>query len=756
MSEVQLRWVTPWAEGPPEDVFTAADGAFFLTFPDEREWPDHPQAGIAVANSKFAGSLHRVPAPASPATEVQITLSQPSSTLPVRVLESDETTPRPGIRLAMRGGKSFDFGWTDEEGRVTLHGQAATPLELQVESRIFGWIHAPRPLLLEQGENPELTVQFEGPPRTIDLRAHDRRTGHPIAHAVWFGFEEGGDLLESPFASQGGELQWTLAEHGEITTYCGLRVEAEGYLPTHLEWNAASPEGGLSVPMEPIALQPIQLELSRGGQPLVGTAVRLGSHIPYFHDDASNPEGGASFELGPYSGLEVEARGTTGPGGLVALDFPWVTDEPLPDRLHLRADGEDLWLSPELLGPQPWRIDFSPPTATLVLEFVDDQEHGVPQDSIEIWYDPDGENTPLIHRARTAPYRVSMRSAAYWAPSDQSRASDADGRVEFEVPAETIISWSRPVAHVRNRVVKQIESIAAGETRVVRVVVDDGGEIAGRIFESTGEEWDGHSLILRLLDANGEWITNEDGSRPRWASTYTTVREGKFRFRGVPDGRYRLSIAGANPVEEVIWVETGSEDVAIELVAQCQLDITVRDQRTGALVAGEGSVQVEGTGGGLNWSQLWDGRGVVEFPTGQDLSLVVDVAGMRGRTIPLGDVLVPGTKLTREIQLERGREVELRISPEAAVGDGRFAGVMLRKADGSPFADLPINYRTRHGTVTLMSVPREAFVVQFPIRGTREARFQVDVPAAPDTNEDGVLTTSVDVAWPQDSSEGGD
>ena len=78
-------------------------------------------------------------------------------------------------------------------------------------------------------------------------------------------------------------------------------------------------------------------------------------------------------------------------------------------------------------------------------------------------------------------------------------------------------------------------------------------------------------------------------------------------------------------------------------------------------------------------------------------------------------------------------------------------GVILRQADGSPFKNLPITYRTHPGAVFLLGMPREAFLVDFPARGTREVMFTVLVPAAEAAAPGAAADLSrVQVDWPED------
>ena len=257
--------------------------------------------------------------------------------------------------------------------------------------------------------------------------------------------------------------------------------------------------------------------------------------------------------------------------------------------------------------------------------------------------------------------------------------------------------------------------------------------------------------MLQLQDEQGVPIRDADGSTPSWSYTWTSYGSALFEFKNVPQGRYQLGVEGVRAAEEVVWVETGESGVELLLEKLCRLHLTVRDASTGALLQGEANAQVEGGVSSANWSRVWNGRGSLEFPTGQALRLAVEAESYRGKFIELGDVPLPGTELTREIELEPGRTVELLIKPEAAVEDGRFAGVILRQADGSPFKNLPITYRTHPGAVFLLGMPREAFLVDFPARGTREVMFTVLVPAAEAAAPGAAADLSrVQVDWPED------
>lgn len=153
----------------------------------------------------------------------------------------------------------------------------------------------------------------------------------------------------------------------------------------------------------------------------------------------------------------------------------------------------------------------------------------------------------------------------------------------------------------------------------------------------------------------------------------------------------------------------------------------------------------------LRWATVWNGSGQVEFSAGEELQLSLDATGYQAKLMPLGDVLIPGSTVTRRVELQRGREIHLQIQPIEAVEDGRFAGIRVLNADGDEIPDYPISYRTIPGKVFLYSAPRQALQVHFVRRGTRDTWFFVEVPRQEGESEEPTL---VQARWP-DQDEGG-
>ena len=746
MANIAVRWITPWSLTEGELPRTDAEGRFFLPYSPTAEWPDEQRAGISLVDAELRPTLARVPPPASPPAEVELVADAVETWLPVRVVEMDGITPRAKLPVTLRGGASFDLGTTDEQGRTRLRGVSGERLTLDVYTHIFCWLNAPDPLILQPGENPELVVQYEGTPIAISLRAHDVTSHQPLTQVDWYGLTDERNERERLLATSAPDFAWSLEEHGSLAGYCGMRIYAEGYLPTHFEWTGMAPQDGVSIPMVREEAWPVQLELSRGGVPIAEKSVRISADGPYM-DNRSLERVDEPLLFGAFSGLELTAETQTDALGNARLELPWNSIAPQPKRIHLQVDGEDHWLNPSLLGPQPWVIDFAPALATVIFSFPDNES----ESSVDLWLDA-GPQAPLLYQARTHRYNVNPSTRPYWADPDRQGVADEHGELRFEIPAHVAFRWAR-TSSSELRQLDAVPPLAPGAVHRIEVGAQQSGRIAGKILRADGREWDGQTLALTLKTSDGEVPLGSNGEVARWASGRTRYGTGDFEFFNVPPGVWHLDIWGVRIAESPVLVEAGQEDLRVKLEALCLLDLHVVDAATGDAVEGEINAYVRGGSNGLSWSTIWNGSGQLEFSAGPELQVSLDATGYRAQLVSLGDVLIPGTKLLRRVELQRGREIRLHVQPPGAVEDGRFAGVRVLDATGQEISDYPVSYRTTAGRVILHSAPREALQVHFVIRGTRDTLFFCEVPAAkPEATE----PTRVDVRWPDDDSRDAD
>ncbi len=746
---VRVGWTVPWNTSEHDLPVTDAHGRFALAFDPDGNWPEEPGAGLVIRDAAWLPQVHAVPAPASPLAEVRLSALAADTWLNFRVVETDGVTPRANLGVELSGPGVFGYARTDAEGRARLAGKADTRLYLDTFGTIFGWLNAPDPLVLSRGESDELLVEFQGTPSALELIAHDSESKRRLFDAEWFSFASEGVMSEVPHDAPDGLLSWRIDEHAAVSGYCGLKVAADGYVPTYFEWSAMPPTGLLSVPLIPAETQSVELVLTRRGMPAAQEHVRLGVSMPYFADDEDEPRG--SMNLGAYSGIEILAEARTDARGAARLTLPWVQGESLPNRVHLYFNDRDDWFDTQVLGEQPWRIELEPTTTSLRFRAIDVAGKPVADLDLRLWLGSSAD-APLVYTARTAAYSFGGSVRSYWAKPDHIGRTDSEGICRFEIPVHTPFEWSPTPAPNRGDI-RFSSGLAPGPEHEILIEHTGDALIAGTLVQTDGRPWDGRPVQARLHHLDGSFPTEADTRRPfAWASATTTSQTGAFRFEGVPPGQYRLSFYNVALKDPSLLVSPGQEDLRVEMLAMCRMRVQIADARTGALIAGEGRAQVHSEPNGFAWANLWNGEGTVEFAPGPDVTLEVDRDGYRSKIIPIGDVLVPGSEISRRVELDRGRVVRLQVTPPEAVEDGRFAGMSIRDAAGNEIPDLPLGYRTRPGEIDVFHAPREAFQLWMLERATRKPILKVLVaaaegepPASPDTEKRMVMQ----VQWPE-------
>lgn len=747
---VAVGWVVPWNTTEQDHPITDSQGRFALPIEPNAEWPDRPRSGLMVRDPAWMPSVHRCAPPRSPPAEVRIVAQAADTWLPVRVVETDGKTPRADLAVALYGGGCFSYAHTDAEGRARLTAKHSTPFEVETFGSVFGWLSAPNPLVLQPGENPELLIQFEGAPVALELVAHDFETKQRLPEAQWFSFASEGVMSDAPLESPDGRLSWRLDEHGAISGYCGVQVAADGYLPTYFEWSSMPPEGALSVPLVPAQTQEIHVVLSRGGEPIVDEEILIGLSMPLFTDLDLDAFPRGSINLDAYSGIEVTATERTDARGAARISIPWARGKVLPNRIHMQFAKEDWWFSAEQLGKQPWHFDLAPASAGLSFRVIDLAGKPVAGAPISVWLEGDS-SSPLIYAARVAPYPSGRPARAYWTKADRTGVAGADGICRFDVPANTPFDWT-PTPDQPRRDVRHAPGIPAGAEHEIIVTWNGEAAIAGTLVQTNGQEWDGRSIPIQLNHLDGSRPTDPVTKLPlAWSSTSTRWGTGQFRFEHVPPGRYRLHFFYIALNDPEVLADAGQEDLIVEMQAMCRLHLQVVDAQTGELIPGETNAQVQTKLGGFSWASLWNGVGTAEFAPGGELRVSIDREGYRSLLLPLGDVFVPGSEITRRVELVRGRTVRLQVSPGTAVHDGRFAGLVVRDANGNEIANYPVNYRTHSGEVDVLNAPREAFQIWMLDRETREPILKLPVAAAegePPAEITRVELTTMQVRWP--------
>jgi hypothetical protein len=753
---VAVGWVLPWNTIEQDLPITDALGRFALPMKLKARWPSEPRSGLVICDPAWLPSVHQCPPPSSPLAEVRIVAKPADTWLPVRVVETDGKTPRAHLAIALFGGGCFSFSRTDAEGRARLVTKHSTSLEVETFGAVFGWLSAPNPLVLRPGENPELLIQFEGTPTALELIAHDYETNQRLRQAQWFSFASEGVMDETPIDTPDGALSWRLDDHGAVSGYCGVRVSAEGYLPTYFEWTSMPPDGLLSIPVVPAEEKSIDLILTRAGEPIVDEEVIVGLNMPFFADVDLDESPRGTIDLDAFSGTKVTATGRTDTRGLARISVPWIRGKELPDRVHMAFANQDLCFSSEKLGEQPWHFDLAPASASLVFRVVDLNGNAVAGAPLAVWIEGD-ENSPLLYATRIAPYATGRASRSYWSSADLVGKTGSDGRCRFKIPANTPIDWTSTPRDPR-KVIHHAPGIPAGAEHEVLITSNGKAAIAGTLVRAGGEEWDGRAVSIQLLHLDGSQPTDTINNRPlTWASTSTRRGTGRFRFENVPPGSYRLHFHYIALKKAEIFAEAGQEDLVVEMQAMCRLSLQVADANTGELIPGETNAQVQGELRGFAWADLWNGEGTVEFVPGADLSVSINREGYRAVLLPIGDVLVPGSELSRRVELQRGRTVRLQVSPAEAVEDGRFAGLVIRNLAGNEIADYPLSYRTRPGEVDVLNAPREAFQIWLLDRETREPILKTIVAAAegePPAAITGEERTTLRVRWPEAQTAG--
>lgn len=746
---VAVGWTVPWNASEHGLPVTDAQGRFALAFDPQANWPEEPGAGLVLRDPAWLPQVYAVHAPASPPSEVRLGAIPADTWLNFRVVESDGVTPRANLGVELSGPGVFGYARTDAEGRARLAGKADARLYLDTFGPIFGWLNAPDPLVLKQGESEELLVEFEGTPNALELIAHDSESKRRLFDAKWYSFASEGVMSDVPFEAPDGLLSWRVELHASVSGYCLLKVAADGYVPTCFEWSAMPPTGLLSVPLIPAAAQDVELVLTRKGEPAAQELIQLGVSMPYFCDDDDEPRG--SMNLGSYSGTEVLAEARTDARGSARISVPWVRGEPLPNRVHLYFEGQDDWFDTQLLGEQPWHIELEPATTVVNFRAIDADGEPVANLDLRLWIEGN-DASPLLYAARTAAYSVGRSNRPYWAKPDHVGRTNRAGICRFEIPANTPFDWSPTPAPERGDV-RSSCGLAAGVEHEILIEHTGDAVISGSLVQADGQPWDGRPVQARLHHLDGSFPTEESTRRPyAWASDTTENQTGAFRFEGVPPGQYRLSFYNFALKQAEQIVSPGQQDLRIEMLAMCRMRVEVADARTGARIRGEGRAQLHSDPNGFAWANLWNGEGTVEFAPGPAITLEVDCDGYRSKIVPMGDVLVPGSELSQRVELERGRVVRLQVTPAEAVEDGRFAGMSIRDTAGNEIADFPLGYRTRPGEIDVFHAPREAFQLWMLDRATREPIFKVMVPAAegeppasPETEE----RTVVQVRWPE-------
>lgn len=748
---VAVGWTVPWNTIEDDLPVTDAQGRFALGFDPQGNWPAGPGAGLVLRDAAWLPQVYAVSAPASPPSEVQLNALPADTWLNFRVVESDGVTSRANLGVELSGPGIFGYARTDAEGRARIAGKADARLYLDTFGPIFGWLNAPDPLVLKAVESEELLVEFQGTPNALELIAHDSKSKRRLFDAKWYSFASEGVMSEIPFDAPDGQLSWRVDEHGSVSGYCGLKVEADGYVPTYFEWSAMSPTGLLSVPLIPAEEQSVELVLTRKGEPAAEEQVQLGVSMPYFADDEDEPRG--SMNLGAYSGTEVLAKARTNSRGTARLSLPWVQGEPLPNPVRLYFEGQDEWFDTQVLGEQPWHIELEPAATVVKFRAIDAEGNPVTELDLRLWVGSD-DASPLLYTARTAAYSVGRSYRPHWAKPDQVGCTDHEGVCRFEIPANTPFEWTPTPAPNRGDI-RSFQGLAAGVEHEILIEHLGDAVIAGTLVQADGEPWPGRSVQARLHHLDGSTPADPATRRPHaWASCATTKQTGAFRFQGVPPGQYRLSFYNVALTASEQIVSPGQQDLRIEMLAMCRMRVQVADARTGVPIAGEGSAQLHSEANGFAWATLWNGVGTLEFAPGPGVTLEVDSEGYRSRVISIGDVLVPGSELSQRIELERGRTVRLQVTPAEAAEDGRFAGMLIRDALGNEIADFPLGYRTRPGEIDVFHAPREAFQLWMLDRATRDPILKVMVAAAegePPASPGNEERTLMQVRWPEAS-----
>ena len=228
------------------------------------------------------------------------------------------------------------------------------------------------------------------------------------------------------------------------------------------------------------------------------------------------------------------------PEGRYRLDAPGISAGDV--RVRLEAEGFAAWTSTwSELGPghslvieaELLRMEEAFGSAAVT---VLESGSGLPVPGVRAVAFAEVEGAPItglhVHEDTLEPTRAGFFDPDDLAAPDDG-TTDAGGRVRLRLEADTPYRIAAAAPH-RPEVLSEIVTVTGGGTREVRLDLEAGSSISGRIVHDPQDRSLAHLAAVDSVSLNGTDTLREQRLDP----------EGRFRFDGIEPGTYRLIVHG--------------------------------------------------------------------------------------------------------------------------------------------------------------------------------------------------------------------
>ena len=409
--------------------------------------------------------------------------------------------------------------------------------------------------------------------------------------------------------------------------------------------------------------------LDPDGEPLVGAMLRLvpgESDAPFMSSGLLFVDAGVSKLDGEFKLKPIEADGSY----FVLASHP----------LYATTPGEEFTIAD---GKADKNIEVRMVPPALVHGKVSDGSEGVAGVTMRL--------APARDRSPTEEMFMKM----FGMPEEGPRViANSEGQFHFEriLPGDYVLTArTRGYGETRSEKI----SVGEGEEREVDILLDPGGEIAGKTLTIDGDPLPG--VRVRLIRANAvSLFGSDDGVRAQkmfggFFKMTSSGSDGSFEFESVPDGQYALVAEKSGHVSQEVPSVTPGEDSEVEIILEesARLSGVVVNGATGQPLAEfeyrliqAGDEDPEFAFMGPQWEFVKDGSGTFAI---KDLAPGIYTVDIRAQGyLPIGETVALQSGEAREIRMVLARAGKLEGTVVDAQTGEPVGGVEVRIGESEP------------------------------------------------------------------------